>query len=96
MEKGDIHKYINNSRRDDKENRVILLYFHLINDWANLQEEGRKAIAGSPVKFALLYMFDAPGGILQMMGSIGDIPLGKYLTGQVLVKSSILIARCVR
>ena len=29
---GDVHKYKNNSTRDDKENRGILLYFYLIND----------------------------------------------------------------
>jgi hypothetical protein len=47
--KGDIHKYINNSKRDDKENRGILQYFYLKD---NARHSLRKTIIHVPRRTA--------------------------------------------
>jgi len=41
---GDIHKYINNSTRDEKANGGILLYFDWRTDRINLQKRGEKPL----------------------------------------------------
>ena len=59
-EHGDIHKYINNSTRDEMENGGILLYFHLRNDRINLQKRGERPLPVHGGKRQLM----VPGGQL--------------------------------